>query len=276
MQIVSYNVAGLRAQIKKPEFQMFIDANIDKLDIICLQETKAEEKQVDLPENIKAHYPYRFWNSTKGTTQRKGLSGVAIWSRIKPMNTNIDIDIGIGSVVAEFDEEGRILAVEFETFILVNVYVPNSQKLDSPRYYFRESWNHKFIEYINKLKVEFPSKEIVICGDMNVAHLDIDICNPKHKKNKVPGFFDNERSDFTKLLEQCALTDVYRVLNPSSTKSTYWSNFMKTERTMKNGWGIDYFLVSQNMFKADIINECRIHMNVLGSDHCPVSISLNA
>jgi exodeoxyribonuclease-3 len=276
MQIVSYNVAGLRAHIKKSEFHMFINANtsvvdtsvvdsfVGKFDIICLQETKAEEKQVVLPEYITTHYPYRYWNSTKGTTQRKGFSGVTIWSRIKPLN--------LVPMFPEFDEEGRIVCMEFEKFILVNVYVPNSQKFENERYYFREKWNAQFREYISNLQ---KIKDVIICGDMNVAHLDIDISNPKAKKNKVPGFFDIERTDFAYLLEMNSLIDVFRTLNPLKQKSTYWSNFLKTKRSIENGWGIDYFLISQKLFETNIITDCRIHMDVKGSDHCPISISIN-
>lgn len=275
MQIVSYNVAGLRAHIKKPEFHMFINANTDtsvadsfigKFDIICLQETKAEEKQVVLPEYITTYYPYRYWNSTKGTTQRKGFSGVTIWSHVKPNLLNLV------PMFPEFDEEGRIICMEFEKFILVNVYVPNSQKFENERYYFREKWNAQFQEYISNLQ---KIKDVIICGDMNVAHLDIDISNPKAKKNKVPGFFDNERTYFAYLLETNSLIDVFRILNPLKQKSTYWSNFLKTERSKENGWGIDYFLISQKLFETNIITDCHIHMDVKGSDHCPISISIN-
>ena len=256
MKIVSYNVAGLRSIIKKSEFDCFINNEI--YDIICLQETKAEENQVIIPDYIDFKYKYRFYNSTKGITQRKGLSGVSIWSSIEPIN-NLSYP--------SFDNEGRILTLEFEEFILINVYVPNSQKFDSQRYHFRDNWNTDFSNYINDLK-KIYNKEFIICGDFNVAHLDIDINNPKTKKNKVPGFFDNERSDFAYLLETNNLLDIFRDKYPTRRKSTYWSNFLKCERNNENGWGLDYFLINNN-FKLKI-NNIIIMKNIKGSDHCPI------
>ena len=259
MKLLSWNIAGLRAQIKKDSFHEFIAG--EEPDIICLQETKAEEAQVQLPEYILKKYPHRFWNSSKGTTQRKGFSGTTTWCTSPP----------IQAFAAEFDEEGRIIALEFEKFILVNVYVPNSQKLECDRYHFREAWNTKFKEFIGELQ---KKKEVIICGDMNVAHHDIDICNPKTKKNSVPGFFDNERLDFAYLIEMNELIDVYRMLNPSKQMSTYWSNFLKAPRSKVNGWRIDYFLVSKKIMESDAVAGCRIQMDTVGSDHCPVVLDL--
>ena len=189
MQILSWNIAGIRAQLKKDSFHYFLSAN--NFSIVCLQETKAEESQVILTDEIMKKYPFRFWNSSKGTTQKKGFSGTTIWSIVEPVKI----------IIPEFDEEGRIIALIYEKFVLINVYVPNSQKLDCSRYHFREEWNKKISEFIKGLKDEYSDLEIIICGDFNVAHLDIDICNPKTKKNKVPGFFDIERIDFAYLLE---------------------------------------------------------------------------
>jgi exodeoxyribonuclease-3 len=261
MKIISWNVAGLRAILKKENFKNMI--NEYNPDILCLQETKAEETQVKIDEDLDSKYKYRFWNSTKGTSQRKGLSGVCIWCSSPPIN-NLKYP--------EFDEEGRILTLEFDNFILINVYVPNSQKLECERYYFREKWNIDFMNYIYELKKEY-NKELIICGDFNVAHLDIDICNPKKKKNKVAGFFDNERLAFTKLLEKNELIDFYRKTNPSLQKSTYWSNFLKAERSKYNGWGIDYYLITSKLINSII--KCNILINILGSDHCPIELILN-
>ncbi len=266
MKIVSYNVAGLRSMLRKPEFHEFIFADGQQIDILCLQETKAEEHQVKLDCEIIEKYPYRFWNSTKGTTQRKGLSGVSIWSMAPPLN---DLKY------PDWDDEGRIATLEYENFILVNVYVPNSQKLDGERYHFRSKWNMKFMLYINELKLKFTNKEIIICGDMNVAHLDIDICNPSQKKNKVPGFFDTERSDFAYLLEMYDLKDIFRELYPNRQKSTYWSNFLKAPRKKHNGWGIDYFICSSNFMESTNIDTCNILMEIKGSDHCPLELVFN-
>lgn len=262
MRIVSWNVAGLRAMIKKSHFHEFINDYYSPLpEIICLQETKAMRDQVKLDDYILEKYPYMYWNSTDGTTQRKGLSGTAIWSKIKPLKI---LD------KAEFDKEGRIVALEFENFFLVNVYVPNSQKLENDRYYFRETWNKLFIHYIKQLK---SSKEVIVCGDFNVAHNPIDISNPKAKKNKVPGFFDNERNDFTFLLHVNDLIDVFREKNPEKQESTYWSNFLKAERSDLNGWRIDYFLVTKKLYENNI-NSIEILKNIKGSDHCPVVLEI--
>ena len=265
LKIVSYNVAGLRAMLKKPEFEEFILNEENVIDILCLQETKAEECQVNLSDKINEKYKYRYWNSTKSSTQRKGLSGVSIWCLSPPINN-------LGN--PDWDEEGRILALEFEEFILINVYVPNSQKFDGERYYFRKDWNDKFTNYITNIKNIYGNKEVIICGDMNVAYLDIDISNPKIKKNKVPGFFDIERVDFAYLLEINDIYDVFRILNPCKQKSTYWSNFLKAPRKQGNGWGIDYFLASINLIKNKITG-CNILMEVKGSDHCPIELILN-
>jgi exodeoxyribonuclease III len=261
MKIVSYNVAGLRSILKKLEFEKFI--NDDSIyDILCIQETKAEEHQVKIPDYINAKYSYRFYNSTKGISQRKGLSGVSIWCSTPPIN-----NLGY----PDFDIEGRILTLEFEKFILINVYVPNSQSFDCQRYHFRDDWNVKFSHYIAEIKKN--NKEIIICGDFNVAHLDNDISNPKLRKNKVAGFFDNERSDFAYLLETNNLIDAFRNKYPEKRKSTYWSNFLKSERTKENGWGIDYFLVTNNLNSK--VNDITIMKEIKGSDHCPIVLDFN-
>lgn len=257
MKIVSWNVAGLRAMIKKVYFSEFLE-NIE-YDIICLQETKAEEQQVKLPEFIENNYPFKIWNSSKGTTQRKGFSGTTIWCKIKPLKM----------FYPDFDEEGRICVIEFDKFRIINIYVPNSQKFQNERYYFRQEWNKKFYKFIESLK----DKEIIICGDLNVAHLDIDIFKPREKKNKIAGFFDFEREDYSNFINNLELLDVFREKNPTERKSTYWSNFLKSERNKENGWGIDYFIVSKNIYKQ--INFITINIDILGSDHCPIILDLD-
>ena len=260
MNILSWNVAGIRALLKKDNFHNLINEN--DYSIICLQETKAEEQQVILTEEIVKKYPYRYWNSSDGTSQRKGLSGTTIWCKYQPIKV---------LETPEFDNEGRIIAIELDKFILINVYVPNSQKLDSDRYNFRSEWNTKFLEYLLKLK---EKKYIVLCGDMNVAHLDIDISNPKSKKNKVAGFFDNERLDFAYMIENLYLIDIFRFRNPLKQKSTYWSNFLKAERKSTNGWRIDYFLISKELLESDLKISENICSNILGSDHCPINLNI--
>ena len=247
MKILSWNVAGLRARLKyidnytsNIEKALFNQTNKNEkgyqyFDIVCLQETKCTKDQVQLPHEINIHYPYQYWNSSDGTTQRKGFSGTAIWSKEKPIHIFENV---------HFDKEGRIITLEFKEFILINVYVPNSQTFENDRYKFREEWDNQFATYINTLQKN-KNKELIICGDMNVAHLDIDITNPKNKKNKVPGFFDNERINFAYLIENNSLIDIFRKKNPNKQVSTYWSNFMKSSRRKDNGWRIDYFLISQ-------------------------------
>tara|TARA_B110000008_G_C16933444_1_gene549655 strand:- start:892 stop:1737 length:846 start_codon:yes stop_codon:yes gene_type:complete len=278
LSIFSWNIAGLRARLKplselkddetfnnslmKALFSQTNEFGDNKyFDIVCLQETKCTEEQVSLPNDIIRNYPYRYWNSTNGTTQRKGLSGTSIWCKYPPIRV---------LETPDFDVEGRIVAVEFEKYILVNVYVPNSQKLDSDRFKFRAQWNDMFLQYLKGL-----NKNIVLCGDMNVAHLDIDICNPKTKKNKVPGFFDFEREDFAYNMEQMDFIDVFRTLNPIKERSTYWSNFMKTKRRSDNGWGIDYFLISKELFENSKLINQEISKEILGSDHCPIILNIN-
>lgn len=277
MNILSWNVAGLRARLKNNDAPhnntlmraLFSQASetgngYQYFDIVCLQETKCTETEVKLPTEISIRYPHRYWNSTKGTTQRRGLSGTTIWCARPPI-----------SVVPEFpyDEEGRIIALEFDEFVLVNVYVPNSQKFEGERYYFREAWNNKFMTYINELERTY-NKSVIVCGDMNVAHNPIDICNPKQKINKVPGFFNNERHNFGTLLDFCDLIDVFRKMNLEEQWSTYWSNFLKQPRSKDNGWRIDYFLVSKKYFEKNKIRDCKILMDIMGSDHCPVLLKL--
>jgi exodeoxyribonuclease III len=273
MKIFSWNVAGLRARLKPDEtlrnsliralFSQVSENDYEYFDIVCLQETKCTENEVTLPSEIENRYPYRFWNSTDGTSQRKGLSGTTIWCSSPPIRV---------LPTPEFDVEGRIVAVEFDKFILVNVYVPNSQKLDSDRFKFREQWNAKFLVYISDFQKD--GKQVIVCGDMNVAHLDIDISYPKSKKNKVPGFFDFERLDFAFMIESLDLIDVFRTLNPTKQKSTYWSNFLKGRRRTSNGWGIDYFLVSKELFESDKNISQTIEKEILGSDHCPIILNI--
>ena len=259
-KIASWNVAGLRAMIKKPEFEDFIKNQENNFSIICLQETKCEEKQIKLPEYVNSLYPFKFWKSCDGSTQRKGLNGVCIMSKIQPLKIINNY---------EFDNEGRLLILEFEKFRLINVYTPNSQKFENERYYFRESWNSLIIELLNSLGNNLPT---IFCGDFNVANENIDIVNPKQKINKVPGFFNNEREHFKLLLNSCNLIDTFRYKYPNIQQFTYWSNFLKQERSHLNGWRIDYFLCSTSLIEN--IKESNMLINIKGSDHCPLFITL--
>tara|TARA_B100000902_G_scaffold361776_1_gene379509 strand:- start:3262 stop:4101 length:840 start_codon:yes stop_codon:yes gene_type:complete len=274
--ILSWNVAGLRARLKYDDKlnnsiieallnQINEEQNIcEEYDIVCLQETKCTKEQVDdyLDDRIKYKYPYRYWNSSNGETQRKGLSGTSIWCTSQPIR---ELE------TPDFDNEGRILSLEFKDFILINVYVPNSQKLDSERYNFRINWNKQFMNYLINLR---KLNNIIICGDLNVAHTDLDICNPRQKKNKVAGFYDIERLDFGYMLDELNLIDIFRKNNPNIQKSTYWSNFLKSKRMGNNGWRIDYFLLSEELLQKYICN-IEIKKYILGSDHCPIVLNIN-
>ena len=263
IKIVSWNVAGLRAIIKKNDFDLFINNPDNNFDIICLQETKCEEYEVNLPEYVISKYPYRYWKSCDGSTQRKGLNGVTIWSKYQPEIVFNDYN---------FDNEGRLIIIKFEKYILINVYTPNSQKYENERYFYRKLWNEVIIKLLTEYNL-FQEYPIIFCGDFNVANEDIDIIKPTVKKNKLPGFFDIEREQFKLLLNSCKLIDIFRYFNPDIQKFTYWSNFLKQERSHSNGWRIDYFLCSEN-----IINNIKlidILIDVKGSDHCPLYIILN-
>jgi len=256
MKIISWNVAGLRGILKKDHLINLIKS--EDPDIICLQETKAEEKQVDLPKYIIEQYPFRFWESTKGTTQRKGLSGTCIWSKIKPIRQYNPPDT---------DEEGRITTVEFDNFIIMCVYTPNSQGLDSHRLTFRSiEWHKAFKEYISLLKQLKPT---IICGDFNVAHKEIDIHHPKQHK-KQAGFLDIERNQFQEYLDM-GYVDKFRELNPNTEeKYTYWSQLNPKIRANNSGWRIDYFLCTEDLS----VKDCEIWNKVYGSDHCPIYLEL--
>ena len=272
MRILSWNVAGLRALLKKGNLQDLLKK--ENYDIVCLQETKAEEHQVNLPEEITEKYPYRYWHSTQGTTQRKGLSGTTIWSKIKP-KYRIN--------PPEIDEEGRITTLEFDNFIIVCVYTPNSQSLNSPRFEFRtKEWDQVFRNYINALK---KITLTIIAGDLNVAHRDMDIHDPKKNRNKSAGFLDNERLQFQEHLN-AGFIDVFRHLHPDQTDAyTYWSQLNPKTRQNNKGWRIDYFLsggnpktpdmlkecgVGETLKPPDILKECNMLPDVYGSDHCPI------
>ena len=260
MKIACWNVAGIRAIIKKGELDEFAGDN--NPDIICIQETKALESEVILSDELKEMYPYRYWNSNTGLVQRKGLSGTAIFSKTEPIKV---------LPTAEFDNEGRIVSLVFKTesieFVLVTTYVPNSQSMASARYNFRNEWNDKFNEYLKSL-----GDKLIVCGDMNVAHQEIDICNPKPKINKIAGFFNCERQNMTNMI-MSGFIDVYRLLNENGRISTYWSHLLKQPRSAENGWRIDYFLVKNELLSMIKYNfECC--QEQYGSDHCPIILTI--
>ena len=249
MKLISWNVNGLRAVLNKGFIDFFnqIDA-----DIFCLQETKMQEGQVTL--NLEGYYQY--WNSAV----KKGYSGTAIFSKMKPIN----VSYGIG--IEEHDQEGRIITLEFEKFYLVNCYTPNSKR-ELERLYYRVIWEDEIRKYLKKLN---ESKPVIYCGDLNVAHKEIDLKNPKTNHYSA-GFTDEERNKMTELLES-GFTDSFRYLYPDKENAYSWWSYMMKAREKNIGWRIDYFIVSKDIEKN--IKESYIFSDIMGSDHCPVGLDI--
>ena len=252
MRLVSFNVNGIRAIIKKDFAQ-----SIDKLkaDVICLQETKAQDDQVlEAFEGIKGYHIY------SNSAEKKGYSGVAILSKEKPLSVQPDIDIN------EHDNEGRVLCAEYKNFFLVNVYVPNSgsslKRLD-----YRQTWDKDFLAYLKNLE---KTKPVVVCGDFNVAHTDIDLANPKPNYNKSAGYMQEEIDGMDNYLSS-GFIDTFRHFYPEEIKYSWWS-YRAAARERNIGWRIDYFLVS-DMLKKELKN-AQIYNDVFGSDHCPVALDI--
>ena len=257
MKIISWNIAGLRGALKKDKLNFLIEEDYD---LICFQETKALEKEVKIPPNIQEKYKYRYWGENKGITQRKGLSGTAIWSKkkaIKHLET------------PEFDTEGRCTAIEFKKLIIITVYTPNSQDSKSERCIFRTKiWDEKFKEYIINLNKIKPT---IICGDFNVAHKEKDVYNPDKFRDGCAGFLDIERKNFNNILNSGFL-DIFRETNPYSEEFTYWDQLRPHMRKNNKGWRIDYFLIMKNFRES--IKDCKILKDKLGSDHAPILLIL--
>ena len=250
MKLVSWNVNGLRAILKKGFMENF--SQIDA-DIFCLQETKMEQGQAEIDLGDYKE----FWNSA----QKKGYSGTAIFTRVPPIN----VTYGLG--IAEHDTEGRVITAEFETFYLVCVYTPNSKR-ELLRLDYRMVWEDAFREYVMGLD---KLKPVIICGDLNVAHEEIDIKNPKSNRRNA-GFTDEERGKMTQLLDS-GFTDFYRYFNPDKKDAYTWWSYMGKARERNTGWRIDYFVGSSRL--TDSIKETFILPDVMGSDHCPVGIVLD-
>ena len=257
MKIISWNVAGLRALLKKDGLNF--TQNID-IDILCMQETKALEVEVILSKDLQDNFPHRYWGENHGETQRKGLSGTSIWSKTPAIRQIPTMDS---------DTEGRITAVEFSEFNLVTVYTPNSQGPNTDRSMMRAIiWDEEFKEYVTELNEKKPT---IICGDFNVAHLDIDIYAPDKHREKSAGFLDIERVNFATLLAN-GFRDTFRMLHPNEPDHyTYWDQIRPHMRTNNKGWRIDYFLTPKKMTQ---IKNCTIHPDILGSDHCPISLEI--
>lgn len=250
-KLYSWNVNGLRAALKKSDFPNFLEKF--NPDILCLQETKCEEGQaeINLPQ-----YPHQIWNSSKA---RKGYSGTAVFSKIKPLAVTLDMN------AEEHDKEGRVITCEFENYFLVNVYTPNSGE-ELARLDYRVEWDKEFFNYLKKLEKKKP---VVVCGDLNVAHTEIDLANPKTNKNNA-GFTDAERDGIRRLLNGGFL-DTFRVFNQEPNQYSWWS-YRFGARARNVGWRIDYFLASQSL--KDVLQSATIHQDVMGSDHCPVGLIL--
>ena len=249
MKLISWNVNGLRACMNKG-FQDFLVAS--GADIFCVQETKMQKGQAEFD------FPgfEEYWNSA----EKKGYSGTAVFTKIKPLSVSYDIGL------AEHDQEGRVITAEFEDFYLVNVYTPNSQR-ELARLDYRMQWEDAFRAYVKRLDEKKPT---IICGDLNVAHKEIDLKNFK-TNHKNAGFTDEERAKMTELLE-AGFIDSFRHLYPDKEGIYTWWSYMFKAREKNAGWRIDYFVVS-NRF-ADRISDSLIYTDVMGSDHCPVGLIL--
>ena len=250
MRLISWNVNGLRAVLNKG-FKEFFD-EIDA-DIFCLQETKIQEGQVD----IETEKYFKYWNYA----EKKGYSGTAIFTKIKP----IKVDYGLG--IEEHDKEGRIITLEFEKFYLVNCYTPNSKR-ELERLDYRMIWEDEVRKYLIELN---KTKPVIYCGDLNVAHKEIDLKNPK-TNTKSAGFTIEEREKMTELLESNFI-DSFRYLYPEKEEAYTWWSYMFHAREKNIGWRIDYFITSKDI--EDKIEDSIIHNNIQGSDHCPIELQIN-
>ena len=250
MKLISWNVNGIRACLTKGFEESFKKLNAD---IFCIQETKCQEGQVELEfEGYKS-----YWNSA----QKKGYSGTAIFTKIEPIN----VTKGIGK--EEHDKEGRVLTLEFEEFYLVNIYTPNSKR-GLERLDYRMIWEDEIRNYLLELN---KTKPVIMCGDLNVAHEEIDLKNPKTNR-KNAGFTDEEREKMTKLLD-AGFTDSFRFLYPDKENIYSWWSYMFHAREKNVGWRIDYFITSKTI--EEKIEEAKIHSDILGSDHCPVELDIS-
>ena len=249
MKLISWNVNGIRACVNKgfEEFFKQIDA-----DIFCIQETKCQPGQIDL--EFEGYTSY--WNSA----EKKGYSGTAIFTKQKPMR----VQYGIG--IEEHDKEGRVITLEYENFYMVNIYTPNSKR-ELERLDYRQIWEDEIRKYLLDLNTKKP---VIMCGDLNVAHQEIDLKNPKTNRGNA-GFTDEEREKMTALL-RAGFIDSYRYLYPEKEGAYSWWSYMGRAREKNVGWRIDYFIVSESI--KDKIKEATIYPEVMGSDHCPVGLEI--
>ena len=249
MKFISWNVNGLRACMGKGFMDFFKEIDAD---IFCLQETKLSEGQIEL--DTPGYHQY--WNYA----EKKGYSGTALFTKKEPLN----VTYGIG--IEEHDHEGRVITAEFDDFYFICVYVPNSQR-ELTRLDYRMVWEEAFLSYIKKLEEKKP---VIYCGDLNVAHKEIDLKNPKSNHMNA-GFTDQERECFTKVTES-GFIDSFRYFYPDEKDKYSWWSYMFKAREKNAGWRIDYFVVSEKI--KDRMVDAKIHADILGSDHCPVELDL--
>ena len=250
MKFISWNVNGLRACVTKGFMDYFKEVDAD---IFCVQETKLQEGQIEL--ELDGYHQY--WNYA----EKKGYSGVAIFSKVEP----ISVSYGLG--IEEHDKEGRVITLEFDKFYFITVYTPNSQT-ELARLGYRMTWEDTFREYIVDLDKKKP---VILCGDLNVAHNEIDLKNPKTNR-KNAGFSDEEREKMTKLLSS-GFIDTFRYFYPDKTDIYSWWSYRFSAREKNAGWRIDYFIVSQSL--ANNLKDAEVHTEILGSDHCPVVLEID-
>ena len=249
MRIISWNVNGLRAVLNKGFLDFFNKINAD---IFCIQETKMQKEQANF--DFPGYYEY--WNCA----EKKGYSGTLILTKQKPLSATY----GIG--IEEHDKEGRVITLEYEKFYMVNCYTPNSKR-ELERLQYRQIWEDDFREYLNSLN---KIKPVILCGDLNVAHNEIDLKNPKTNRHNA-GFTDEERDKMTELLKENFI-DTFRFLYPDKIDAYTWWSYMGQARSKNIGWRIDYFIVSDTL-KNNII-ESKIHSQIMGSDHCPIELQI--
>lgn len=250
MKVISWNVNGLRACMNK-DFEKFFGET--DADIFCLQETKLQEGQIDFsPEGYNCYWNY---------AEKKGYSGTAIFTKKKP----VSVKYGMG--IDEHDKEGRLITLEFENFYFATVYVPNSQR-ELKRLDYRMQWENDFRDYILTLE---KSKPVIFCGDLNVAHKEIDLKNPK-TNHKNAGFTDDEREKLSLMLDS-GFTDSFRFFYPDAEGIYSWWSYMFKAREKNAGWRIDYFITSKVL--DDKLEDAKIHTDIFGSDHCPIELDIN-
>jgi len=249
MKLISWNVNGLRACVEKGFLDFFKEVDAD---VFCLQETKLQQGQIDL--DLPDYHQY--WNYA----EKKGYSGTAIFTKKEPLS----VAYGIG--VEEHDKEGRVITAEYEEFYVVTVYTPNSQR-ELTRLSYRMEWEAAFLAYLKKLEEKKP---VIFCGDLNVAHKEIDLKNPK-SNHKNAGFTDEERACFDTVVEN-GFVDTYRYFYPDKEGVYSWWSYMFQARAKNAGWRIDYFVVSESL--KDRLEGADIHTRIMGSDHCPVELTI--